>query len=261
MAKSPSCNRRLLARGGYRALLWSALLWAGVVSAGPGAVEEASDSAIRSRLQSINAGIEVRQIIPTPLPSLYEVISGAGDVFYMSADGKYLLHGEMLQLDGQNGRNLTAQTRQRLAKEALARIASEDTVVFPAVEQTRAVLYAFTDVDCGYCAKLHKEIPYLNDNGVEVRYLAFPRGGRKAPAFAKMVTAWCSKDRQQALEALKRGESLSPQTCDNPVESQYQLGLALGVRGTPTLFTEEGVAIRGYRSAEDLLKMLNLEKT
>ena len=48
----------------------------------------------------------------------------------------------------------------------------------------------FTDIDCGYCRKLHKEVPELNRLGVAVRYLAYPRAGIGSISYDKAVSAW-----------------------------------------------------------------------
>ncbi len=45
----------------------------------------------------------------------------------------------------------------------------------------------FTDIDCGYCRKLHGEIAKYNDNGIRVRYLFFPRSGEGGESYKKAV--------------------------------------------------------------------------
>ena len=107
--------------------------------------------------------------------------------------------------------------------------------------------------------KLHKEIPKLNELGVEVRYLAYPRAGVESDGFAKLATAWCAENPQDMLTRLKAKEPLPSKPCaDNPIAAQYQLGQELGVRGTPAIITQDGQMIPGYQSADQLMVTLGL---
>jgi thiol:disulfide interchange protein DsbC len=130
--------------------------------------------------------------------------------------------------------------------------------VFPAQGNRKAVITVFTDVDCSYCRKLHLEVPRMNQMGVEVRYLAYPRGGLDSPGYAKLVTAWCSTDRPAALTRMKRGEQIPAKTCDNPVARQYELGRLAGLTGTPAIVLEDGRMLAGYVSAEELGEVLGI---
>jgi thiol:disulfide interchange protein DsbC len=122
----------------------------------------------------------------------------------------------------------------------------------------KATISVFTDVDCGYCRKLHLEVPELNARGIEVRYLAFPRQGTTSPSFDKLVSAWCAADRNDAITRLKRGETIPRKSCANPVERQYVLGHQMGVEGTPAIIFEDGSLHPGYAPAADLAKLLGL---
>ena len=44
-------------------------------------------------------------------------------------------------------------------------------------------------------------------------------------------------------------------TCKNPVDAQYNLGAAVGLEGTPALYTKSGVNIRNG-SPQDILAQL-----
>jgi thiol:disulfide interchange protein DsbC len=135
-------------------------------------------------------------------------------------------------------------------------------IIFPAVGKPKRTLYVFTDVDCGYCRKLHQEVPALNKAGVEIRYLAFPRSGPDTPASAKMDAVWCAKDRLDMLTQAKRGVPVpilaTASNCKAVVDDEYQMGIDLGVDGTPTVLTPDGKQIGGYVPAVKILKILGL---
>ena len=126
-------------------------------------------------------------------------------------------------------------------------------------EEAKAFVYVFTDVDCYYCQKLHQEVPALKELGVEIRYLAYPRAGVGSPSYRKIASAWCAEDPNISLTALKAGEQIPDNVCENnPVAEQYMLGGQLGVSGTPALVTESGKLLPGYMPADKLANALGL---
>ena len=125
--------------------------------------------------------------------------------------------------------------------------------------ETRDFITIFTDVTCFYCQKLHREVDQLNAMGIEVRYLAFPRGGIPSEGATKLATAWCADDQQTTLTELKAGVDLPLNECvDNPIAAQYELGQIMGVSGTPAIITSSGMMIPGYRPAADIAGILGL---
>jgi thiol:disulfide interchange protein DsbC len=125
-------------------------------------------------------------------------------------------------------------------------------VVYEAVGERKATLTVFTDVDCPYCRKLHAEVEALNDMGIAVRYLAFPRTGLNTETHIKMISTWCAPDRLAMMTSAKRGGDVPKADCENPVASQYQLGREVGVTGTPALVLEDGTILPGYVPAATL---------
>ena len=124
-------------------------------------------------------------------------------------------------------------------------------------EEPQHELLVFTDIDCGYCRKLHSQIDEYLEQGIAIHYLAFPRAGIGSPSYNTAVSVWCADDRQGALTAAKAGETVEPLQCENPVAEQYQLGLDLGVTGTPALLTSDGSMIPGYMPPETLRARLD----
>lgn len=197
---------------------------------------------------------EVTAVNPTPISGLYEVLAG-GQVVYMTEDSRYAIQGSLLDLEER--RNLTEETRGKLRLAEFGKLPAGTTVDFPAKGEMKHTMYVFTDVDCGYCRKLHTEVPALNEAGVTVRYLAYPRGGLNSAGYKTMVSVWCSEDRQTALTTAKNGGSVAEKECDNPVKSQFELGNTLGVQGTPTIVLESGEELGGYAPAPQIIEMLN----
>jgi thiol:disulfide interchange protein DsbC len=115
----------------------------------------------------------------------------------------------------------------------------------------------FTDIDCGYCRKLHSQIKDYDRQGIQIRYLFYPRAGMDSESARKAEAVWCAKDRHQAMSDAKRGKSVSYRRCDNPVREHYLLGQAVGVTGTPALVLENGELIPGYIPPNRLRRLLD----
>jgi len=155
--------------------------------------------------------------------------------------------------------NLAEQRRDGERKEKVDAIAEEDMIVFSPEGEPRAYITVFTDVTCFYCQKLHREVPALNKQGVEVRYLAYPRAGVDSDGYRQLASAWCADNPQDTLTKLKNKETVTAKACDeNPIAQQYLLGQQLGVRGTPAIITQSGQMIPGYQSANELMVTLGL---
>ena len=66
----------------------------------------------------------------------------------------------------------------------------------------------FTDIDCGYCRKLHSQMAEYNRLGIRVRYLFYPRSGPDTESWHKAEAVWCSANRNDALTRAKKGEEI-----------------------------------------------------
>ena len=140
----------------------------------------------------------------------------------------------------------------------LNKIGLDNMIVFKP-KKTKHSVYVFTDIDCGYCRKLHSEIDQYLTAGIEVRYLFFPRAGVNSDSYNKAVAVWCAKDRNEALTKAKKGESIDMKQCENPIKSHMKLGEEFGASGTPMLVTEKGTIIPGYVNAISLSQGLEKE--
>ena len=205
--------------------------------------------------------IGIESVRPSPAPGIVEVQVINGPLLYATEDGGYFfLNGDLHQVSVSGAVNLTEERRSLARKEQLAAVSLEDMVVFSPKGETRDYVSVFTDVTCFYCQKLHREVDQLNAKGVEVRYLAFPRGGINSDGAKKLATAWCADDQQTTLTELKAGVDLPVNDCaDSPIAAQYQLGQEMGVSGTPAIITSSGMMIPGYRPAADLIVALGLD--
>jgi thiol:disulfide interchange protein DsbC len=208
---------------------------------------------VRARVVAKLPGAQASDVAVSPIPGLYEVTMG-GLIAYVSADGKYLLSGNVYDLDTQV--NLTASRRNTARAKALAAASESNMIVFgPA--NAKMTVTVFTDIDCGYCRKFHSQIAEVNKAGVRVRYMFFPRTGPATESWTRAEQVWCATDRRDALTRAKRGDTVKGKNCgDAAVKSQYELGSDLGVEGTPAIFTQTGDYIGGYLAPAELVQAI-----
>lgn len=203
---------------------------------------------IQQSLERLELPFGVESISESPMPGLYQLQMDNGRLLYSSADGRFLIQGTLFDLSGDSPRNLTAEVEAKAVAGVLASLPAEDLVIF-APENPKTHITVFTDVDCGYCRKLHEEIDELMALGIEVRYASFVRAGLESPTAEVMQSIWCAEDRQDAMTRAKQGKRIPSRTCDNPLARQLDMGMQMGVQGTPAIFTANGKLIPGYKPA------------
>lgn len=215
----------------------------------------ADDEAITKSLTNFSSSIKIDSINETQIKGLYEVVVGAS-ILYVSEDGKYLLQGHLVDLELK--KDLTDLKLADTRKRVLENLGEDKMIVFKA-EKSKYTVTIFTDIDCGYCRKLHAEMDKYMAKGITVQYLFFPRAGKGSDSYNKAVSVWCSEDRHAALTSAKKGETLENKTCEHPIDEHMKLGVNFEARGTPMIITQKGNVFPGYVPASELIKVLENE--
>lgn len=201
-------------------------------------------------------GVTVKQINPSPVAGLKELITNQG-VLYASPDGQFLMQGTLIDLN--NRSNLTEKALNGVRQAGLKEY--EDSMIVYKAPNEKHSITVFTDISCGYCRKLHRELDDLLEAGITVKYLAFPRGGLQGSGYNDLMNVWCAKDQQEALTEAKSGSNTTAvKGCSALVAEHYQLGQSFGVTGTPAIILEDGTMIPGYQPAAALSAALNASK-
>ena len=218
------------------------------------AVAAEPDQAIRQALQKIQPDMPIEAIAESPMPGVYQVQLEGGRQLYASPNGEFIIQGYLYQFKNGQAVNLTEQAQSKSVAQQINAIPASDMVVF-APKDPKTHITVFTDTDCGYCQKLHSEVPQLNRLGVEVRYVAFPRQGMGSHGANTLTSVWCAKDRQDAMNKAKSREDIPVASCEAPIAKQYQLGQMIGVQGTPAIILVNGQMIPGYQPAAQLAEL------
>lgn len=239
-------------------MLRLAALLACITAAAAGNVAAAADDdKYRALIERVSARMPVlanAKAVASAVPGIVELRTNAG-IVYVTEDGRYLFGGPLYDL--RKRKNLTASYQSEQRADALAAVPESEMIIFEPKGEAKYTLTTFTDIDCGFCRRLHGEMTELNDLGIRVRYLLFPRAGLGSDSHRKAVAVYCSKDQLDAMTIAKAGDDPGHAKCANPVEAHLKLGRELGLRGTPFSVTESGEAINGYLSPRNMLQRLS----
>jgi thiol:disulfide interchange protein DsbC len=213
----------------------------------------ADEAEIRDKIQAtLPPGMAIESIQPAADTGLYEAVIN-GDILYFTPDARYVFQGDLLSLETRI--NLTDERLVQVRQSLLEGLDEKQMIIFEP-KKTDYTVTIFTDIDCGYCRKMHSEMEQYLAEGIRIRYLFFPRAGIGSESYDKAVAVWCNKDKQDAMTRAKRLETVDAKTCENPVADQYNIGRQLGVQGTPAMYLENGQSLPGYVPAAKLKQVL-----
>lgn len=216
------------------------------------AKQDAEIAAIRSVVDTSMSNLKIDHIAPSPIDGLYEITLQNAQSIFVSADARYFIPGDLFEVMSEGVVNRGEENRNAVRAKKIAAVPESDMIIFEPEGERKATLTVFTDVTCPYCRQLHSEVDRLNELGIAVRYLAFPRTGLNTETEELMISTWCADDPKAMLTSAKRGGNVPHAECDNPVAMEYNLGREVGVTGTPALVLEDGTILPGYVPADTL---------
>lgn len=215
------------------------------------ALAQSGESAVRGAIESLVPNAKIDSIAESVVPGVFEVTID-GRVVYVTAEGRYLIQGSIFDIP--NRVDITEASRSKVRRDALAQVTTGRIVFAPPNPKYR--LTVFTDIDCGYCRKMHEHMTEYNSAGIAIEYLFFPRAGIGSDSYQKAVSVYCSTNQQKAMTDAKAGQPLDRKECSNPIADQFTLSQQIGVTGTPAVFTEDGTQLGGYMEPAQLLQRL-----
>ena len=210
----------------------------------------------RAALQTLNPQVEIDYVGEAPLPGFREVIVG-GQVVLVSDDGRYLVQGTVLDIAAKKDLTQSSAALSKYRLDLLKSIKASDRIIF-APPNPKYTVSVFTDIECGYCRKLHSELAEYHRQGIAIEYMAFPRMGLGSKDHKDMISVWCASDRKQALTDAKNGKPVPQRSCQStPVDMEYNVGQRLGISGTPAVFAPDGSQLGGYLPPDKMREALD----
>ncbi len=207
---------------------------------------------VKLNLTTMLPSVKIDEVRVTGIPGLYEVTLGPR-IAYVTGDGRYLLQGELIDLELR--KSLTEPRLQTLKLDAVEALGESNMLVYKP-EEIQHTVTIFTDIDCAFCRKLHKNLDDYLSRGIKIRYLLFPRAGRNSESYIKAVSVWCAGDQKQAMTLAKQGKSLDTAYCQHPIQKHMRIGAQMGVTGTPAMLLDTGDLLPSYLTADQLAAVL-----
>jgi len=202
-------------------------------------------------------GIRLEDVRISPVSGMYEVTKDS-DISYLSSDGRYAILGDLIDLD--TDANISENRRRTIRARMIDTVPENEMLVF-SPKDPKYTITVFTDIDCGYCRRLHSQIAEYNKLGIRVRYMFFPRSGPDTESWYKAEAVWCAPNRNDALTRAKNGENIKSPKCPSEiVKRDYELGHKLSVTGTPAIFLASGEMLPGYAPPGELAHYLKTGK-
>jgi thiol:disulfide interchange protein DsbC len=213
------------------------------------------DKAVRDAMHSLLPMSKIDEVVKSDLPGFYEVIV-SGQIVYVSADGKYLLQGNLYNVPAK--KDLTAGRLAGIREQAIEKLPASKKIVF-APEHPKHTITVFTDVDCPYCRQFHKQIDQFNRASIAVNYILYPLDIHPG-ADKKASALWCAADRNAAYTAAMNGHDPGTGTCANPVPETKALSISLGINATPTILAEDGTQVNSAKTSSPELLLAELDR-
>jgi len=234
-----------------------ALMAAGLAALAPAYADDQELAEVRAKVSAMFTEIDEEHIQPSPVDGWYTVRKGA-IVAYISGDGRYLLQGDLIDRESQV--NLSETERNKARIEMMAAIPESDKIVF-SPDEVKYTVSVFTDIDCGYCRKLHSQIDDYLAEGIEIQYMLYPRSGPDSSSWTKAEQVWCADDRGKALTLAKLDKSFATHECNaSMVGKHYAMGRDVGLTGTPAIVLPDGSLMPGYLPPQALLQRLQVSE-
>ncbi len=176
----------------------------------------------------------IKSIQTTPINGLYEIQTG-DQIFYTDKTGQYLINGHMF--DTNTRADITAQRLAEINRINWSDLPLENAIV--SGPENGLKMAVFTDPDCPYCKRLEQSLQ--NEHELRIYTFLFPLTQLHPDAYEKSKSIWCAKNQHQAMQdVMLKGKTLPKATCKTPIDANIQLADKLHVRGTPTIFAEDG---------------------
>ena len=197
--------------------------------------------------------IKIEDVRLSPVAGVFEITRGS-EISYVSADGRYAILGDLVDVDADT--NLSENRRRSIRARIIESVPESEMLVY-SPKDPKYTVTVFTDIDCGYCRRLHSQIAEYNRLGISVRYMFFPRSGPNTDSWHKAEAVWCSSNRNEALTRAKNGEDVKAPKCPTAIINRdFEVGQKLAVDGTPAIFLSSGEMLPGYLPPGQLVRYL-----
>ena len=224
-----------------------------LVAGGAHAATTGIETQILHTLQQRFPQVPIDSVQPSPVPGLYQVISG-DKMLYVDASGDHLILGNMI--DTRTKANLTQDAMDMRYSIKFDSLPFNEAITIVRGKGTHK-LALFEDPDCPFCEQLEHNMSTMSDVTIYLFLFPIPQVHPHAMIDAKAI--WCAPDRGSAWTNWMMYHTPIPSggSCANdPIPKINTLAESLHITATPTIFLQNGRRIGGAVAADKLQRLM-----
>lgn len=215
-------------------------------------------------LKTIDPEVNVDEVKFSKLKGLYEVVVKKNDkpaILYLDFGKNHIVLGRIIDI--KEKKDITRESIEEQSYVNVSKISTKNAIVM-GNKNGKTKLYVFTDPDCPFCAKLHKEIEQLvkeePDLKVYLILIALPMH-KDAKWKAQSIICTSKKDMSLAIKMLEdnfQQKMINKINCGKVqyVDKNKKMADSLGIGATPTIVFPNGKMVMGAIGKEEIKKHL-----
>jgi len=219
-----------------------------------------SKEEIKEILKKLKApDAEIVKVQDSPLRGLWEISiinKGRPGLFYVDFSKGFVVSGSIIEVN--SGRNKTAERLTRLQESRrvdFSKIPLNQALVMGDPVAPRKVA-VFTDPDCPYCGKLHKEMEQVLQQRKDIVFyiLLYPIYKN---SYWKAKSIICKRSLKMLEDAFAKKTIPQPDCNTDEPDSNIRLAQEFGITGTPALVLPDGRVHPGWMPAKQLMDFID----
>ncbi len=207
--------------------------------------------------------VKVTSVTQAPARGLWEIHFSKDDkrgLIYLDFSKRFLITGQIVEL--KTSKNITRERLIELNRIDVSKIPLEDSILMGSKRATYKVI-VFTDPDCPFCARLHKEMKTVLERRKDIAFYIklFPLPIHK-DAYWKSKSIQCALRQSNSkalklLEGIFEGKNPPQPSCETDViDRNIALARSLGISATPTIILPDGRVIPGAVPSDRLIELI-----
>ncbi|MBU0481551.1 MAG: DsbC family protein [Proteobacteria bacterium] len=167
---------------------------------------------------------------------------------------QYLINGAVIKIADKQ--DITRERFADLNRIDVSLIPLDDALIVGKPDAPIKII-VFDDPQCPYCLKLHAEMKRVVGQRPDMAFFIkmFPLKSHPE-AYERAKAIICAKSLVMLEESLA-GKNIAPPDCEtDQVDKNLELAARLGISSTPTLVLPDGRVMPGYKSAEEIIRLL-----
>jgi thiol:disulfide interchange protein DsbC len=202
---------------------------------------------------------EIVEVKFSEVPGLWVVdldTQGRKVPVYIDFSKQFLISGRILRLATKE--DMTEKHFLAINKVDLSRIPLDDALVIGKPGAVNRII-VFDDPECAFCKKIHAEMKAVVSQRDDIAFYIkmFPLTRIHPKAYEKAKAIICEKSLKLLEDSLDGKEIPAPQCETDQVDKNLALGPTVFVKSTPTLIMPDGSVIPGFKTAEQIIQLLD----